>query len=410
MMKKKSIKTKKKRQLREISIGKVGDRAILFFIIFLVIFSTVMVASVSVGSAGFSDGDNPVLVNMLKQVVYYSIGLFLMFMCMNFFEFSDDFTVNRRIFAIAAVIITILLIITLFMPAINGAHAWLPLGIFTFQPSELVKLYIILYSAVFFPYFSRNKKSDLSDFKGPALLVGSWLFIIVVLQGDFGSALVCAIIALSCTLLIPGKKFKRIRQLTRLSFMAIFGALIFLLSPMGIGLLKIIPFIPEYQKARFYITVNPFKDIFSTAYQIFHSLLSFGIGGLMGVGYGNSSQKYGHLPEAKTDFIFPIVVEELGILGIIFIMVPYFVIFWRLSGHALRTKNYTFKILLMGTLIYLFIHFLLNIGGVSGLIPLTGVPLLLVSSGGSSSVAILTMLGICLSAIYQIKEEENANN
>ncbi|NLY63277.1 MAG: FtsW/RodA/SpoVE family cell cycle protein, partial [Erysipelothrix sp.] len=138
-------------------------------------------------------------------------------------------------------------------------------------------------------------------------------------------------------------------------------------------------------------------------YQLSGSLIAFSRGGLFGTGLGQSVQKYGYLPEVRTDFILPLIAEELGFFGITILLLAYGLLMYRILHYAMRVKSEKDKMILMGTVFYLFIHVLLNVGGVSGSIPLTGVPLLLISSGGSSTMSIMLMIGISQSIIARHK-------
>ena len=133
--------------------------------------------------------------------------------------------------------------------------------------------------------------------------------------------------------------------------------------------------------------LNPFTDPHNNGYQLINGLYGFARSGFTGVGLGNSIQKYGYLTQSDNDFILSIIVEELGIFGLMVVVLGYVVILQRLFYYAFHTKSEGYKVILVGTAMYIFIHFALNVGGVSGLIPLTGVPLLFISSGGSSLIS-----------------------
>ena len=150
--------------------------------------------------------------------------------------------------------------------------------------------------------------------------------------------------------------------------------------------------------ARFSAVTNPDYAKDETR-EIFYSLLGISRGELFGVGIGNSVQKFGYLVSSDADYIFAVIIEEIGIFGILMVFVPYIALISLLLFYSQKMTNETDKIILIGTVIYLSIHFLLNIGGVSGLLPLTGVPLLLISRGGSACFGIMVMLGICQNRI-----------
>ena len=129
----------------------------------------------------------------------------------------------------------------------------------------------------------------------------------------------------------------------------------------------------------------------------------------MGKGFGNSLNKYGYIPEAQTDFILSIVVEEFGILGFTVIFIFYSMIFVKLIQFALKASKEFDKIVLIGTLSYIVVHFIFNVGGLTALLPLTGVPLLFLSAGGSSRMAIMLAIGISQSIIVRIRRTEMRN-
>ena len=152
--------------------------------------------------------------------------------------------------------------------------------------------------------------------------------------------------------------------------------------------------------------MNPFIDQYGSGYQLVNGLVSFATGGWFGLGYGNSVRKYTRFPAANTDFILAIVVEELGIIGFLLIYIPYMVIIIRLFMYALKMKSERGKIILIGVAMYIVIHSLFNIGGVTGLIPLTGVPLLMISSGGSSTLSTMCAIGIAQAVIMRFNKGE----
>jgi len=129
-------------------------------------------------------------------------------------------------------------------------------------------------------------------------------------------------------------------------------------------------------------------------------------GNWTGVGYGKSLQKYGYLPAAKTDFILAVIAEEFGFIGVLVVVVLYFMLMFQIFKHAYRSKDEKSRMILVGVGMYLFTHFVLNVGGVTALIPLTGVPLLMLSSGGSSTLSIMFSLGIAQAIIIKQKKEE----
>jgi len=371
---------------------KKDDKVIYFATIGLSIVSIAMVASASVGLA--SQQANAVGINMIKQVSYYSIGL----VAMMFFYYNFSIKSMKYVLPVGAFILSIMLVATLFFQEVNGARAWLHLLNFSLQPSEFVKVFIILYIAVKLPHFYYSQRSAWEIIKKPAIVFGIWVLFIIAFQGDLGTAVVIVLITLICLLMIQGRTFRPLKAVVRVLLIGFAFILILNITPIGTVIVKLLP-ISEYQKVRFLSVTDPFYDIYDKTYQLFHSLVAFGRGSWSGVGFGDSYQKFGYLPEARTDFILPIIVEELGVIGLALVFIPYAIILYQLFNFALKIKNDTARIIIIGTIAYFFVHFLLNVGGVSALIPLTGVPLLLVSSGGSSTVCVMSLLGICQNII-----------
>ena len=145
--------------------------------------------------------------------------------------------------------------------------------------------------------------------------------------------------------------------------------------------------------------LNPFTDPHNNGYQLINGLYGFARSGFTGVGLGNSIQKYGYVTQSDNEFILSIIVEELGIFGLMVVVLGYVVILQRLFYYAFHTKSEGYKVILVGTAMYIFIHFALNVGGVSGLIPLTGVPLLFISSESKRTLPI---------AIYSFVKQNGA--
>ena len=159
----------------------------------------------------------------------------------------------------------------------------------------------------------------------------------------------------------------------------------------------------NYMIRRFIAAFNPFTDKFGSGFQLIKGLISFATGGLTGVGVGASIQKYTNFPAASTDYVLAIIVEETGILGFLAVFAGYMLIIMRLFNYAKKIESEKAKMVLIGTAFYLFVHYVFNVGGVTGLIPLTGVPLLLMSSGGSSTMSFMMAIGICQAVIAQYR-------
>lgn len=164
-------------------------------------------------------------------------------------------------------------------------------------------------------------------------------------------------------------------------------------------------FLKGYQLGRIATWLNPLHDVQHSGWQLTNALIAFSTGGLFGKGFGASTQKYGYIPESHNDFIAAIIFEELGLVGFLVFLIPYCIIIFKMFNYGLKIKDTKSKLILFGVGTYFFTHLLVNVGGVSGLIPMTGVPLLLISSGGSSSWAAMISIGIAQSLIAKYNRD-----
>ncbi|MBR0138518.1 MAG: FtsW/RodA/SpoVE family cell cycle protein [Erysipelotrichaceae bacterium] len=286
---------------------------------------------------------------------------------------------------------------------IFGAYAWLviPGTSFTIQPSEFIKPMIIALIASYMCDFNFNNiRSGLQIMWLPILLFIVLVGIVVFVQRDMGTGfIICAIAGI--TFLMPSHSI--FRKLQRADMALIALVLVGFVALMNEDVIlwlqaKDIDFL-YVTLNRFRSAINPTFDITNASREIFNSLYSIATGGLWGVGLGNSVQKYGYINATESDYIFAIIVEETGIRGICYVFIPYILLLSTLIKYAFVTKKEYQKTILVGVASYLFVHLFLNIGGVTGLAPLTGIPLLLVSSGGSAQFGISLALGIAQHAI-----------
>lgn len=371
----------------------------------LMVYGTLMIGSASMGLAV----SNPTyLVKTVgKQVVFVIAGYFGMCKFSNWFRLDR---LKRSKFSIVIIGMEVLLLACLAFSASGGAHAWIRIpfpGIeMSIQPSEFAKIVSILIVAAYLGDVKKTypRKRDL--FIRPLSFIGIYLATVLFVQHDFGSMAVIFLIVCVCLLIPNNEQARPFQTVLRVLFWVMVGAAIFILSPLGTQLVEHMPFLSTYQKNRFLSAVNPFQDIYGSSYQIVKGLVSFADGGWFGVGFGNSVRKYTDFPAANTDFILAILVEELGFVGFLFLVILYGIIIFRLLSYANKIKNEKAKIILTGTAMYFVIHCFFNIGGVTGLIPLTGVPLLMISSGGSSTLSIMFAVGIAQAVISQYNRKE----
>ncbi len=356
-------------------LPKLLDRRILITTLVLTVLGLVAVADASAPQAlnYFSDE----LYFVKQQAVWALIGVVLMFL-LSF--------VNYKIwerFATPLFFINVLLLIAVLIPGVGtsllGARRWLILGSLSFQPSELVKLTLAIYIA---KLASRDKK-PLAYFL-PVLLVTG----LIMIQPDLGTTIVILIEAL-IQIFVSG---------VGLLYFASAGLFAFVSSLLLI-------FTSPYRRDRLTTFMHSTTDPLGTAYHIKQVLLALGSGGLLGVGLGNSRQKYLFLPEAATDSVFAIIGEELGFIGTLILLAIFiFLIFSGIKIAASAPDKFS-RVLAMGITVWIGSQVFLNVGSMVAVIPLTGIPLPFISYGGTSLTMVLIATGILLNISRYAKKE-----
>lgn len=403
------VTAKPRHRLRSKIIPQGIDYPIYWSLIWLAFFGLLMIASASMGLA---IGQTTTLAKIvIKQIAFLILGYFSMTYLTNRFRFRF---LDSIFFLWAAIGLFVLLLMCLSFRDSGGAHAWIRISLLgleiTIQPSEFVKVFTPMVVAAYCGSVNeqeRRRKAE-SDRRGidywkrPVLILSIYFFVIFWLQSDLGSAVVIALISMVCFLIPRNPHMRSFQRFILFIFLIGIIGMAVILTPYGMGFVQSLP-LKSYQKNRFISAFNPFADQYGTGYHLINGLISIATGGWSGLGFGNSIRKYTQFPAANTDFILAIVVEELGMVGFLLIFIPYIIILWRLFYFAMRIKNEKAQIILIGTAMYLAVHCLFNIGGVTGLIPLTGVPLLMISSGGSSTLAFMAAVGVAQAVISQYR-------
>ncbi len=283
-------------------------------------------------------------------------------------------------------IIFALIGLLLYSKVTNGAQSWYRLGFFSLQPSEFAKAIIIIYLAEFFDrHLSNNQRFF---FLRPIIACGAVVFLIF-LQPDLGTAAILGLLIFIMFMVVPfSKDDKDVKIFKIIGTIAL--SIVVLVMIFGGELLN------SEQASRLTYKKPCTRYTLKTGYQVCNGMIAINNGGLFGVGLGNSTQKYLYLPEAHTDFIFPIIVEELGSIVGAGVLLLYLFIAFRLVVIARRAKSLAGSMIAFGTAVLLILHLIINIGGLLALIPLTGVPLPLLSYGGSSTLTIIGLLFISL--------------
>lgn len=393
--------------LKKIFKSRGVDKTIYFCVVILAIYGIVMIGSASVGQSA-KMGAMYASMNMIRQAIFVFVGFGLMIFLTRCFKKS---WVTYRTTWIFYVIGLALMVFCLFFDDGNGSHAWIRIGSFSIQPAEFMKIIMILFLSFHFGEIeeycqiprniSKTKKERLQKKKvwycifRPILKIFIAFFIGAFLQRDMGSSLILAFICMMLFFITPRPYYTKYKKL----------ALILL----GIGIVLVVLgatfILKPYQLGRIYTWLNPLGDIEGDGWQLTNSLIAFATGGLFGKGFGASTQKYGYIPESHNDFIVAIIYEELGLAGFLLFLIPYFIIIYKMFHYAIQIKDTKSKLILYGVGLYFFTHLVVNVGGVSGFIPMTGVPLLLISSGGSSTLAAMMGLGIAQSIIAKYNRD-----
>lgn len=284
----------------------------------------------------------------------------------------------------------------------NSAKSWYDLKLFSIQPSEFAKTAIILYLAVYYEKIIKRKDYDNMKIIFPMILV-LIATALVVFQPDLGTAIIIAGIAAFIFLALPIEN-KQMKTMKLTCIIGIIAAAIFVVF--GGNILKNSNLLTSEQKDRLTYRAPCTRYTDKTGYQVCNGFIAINNGGLFGVGLGNSTQKYLYLPEAYTDFIFPIVIEELGALVGILIIIGYLIILYRLLKIARNAVNMRGSIIVYGTFAYILLHLLVNFMGILALIPLTGVPVPFLSYGGSFYINLMFLLFTCERVAIETKNNK----
>ena len=335
------------------------------------------------------------------------------------YKFSLKFLRNKKVLAFVIFIEVILLILSRFITdTVNGAHGWLTIpGGFSIQPAEYLKVILVWYLALIFS----KRQDEIRDYDYQALTHNEWiprnlndwrwltliLIGIVVIMPDLGNA---TILALTVLIMITASGVGY-RWFTSLLGLVVGVSSIVLGSIWIIGVDRVakIP-VFGYVAQRFSAFFNPFNDLSGAGHQLANSYYAMSNGGWFGLGLGNSIEKQGYLPEAHTDFVFAIVIEELGFVGASLILALLFFLILRIILVGIRAKNPFNSMMAIGIGGMILVQTFINIGGISGLIPSTGVTFPFLSQGGNSlwvlSVAIAFVLNIDASEKRAKMEQE----
>ena len=349
------------------------DRGLIMTVLALLGFGLILVFSAStVVSAEVYGSQTSIFTRQLIFVVIGLVGL-MVSMKIDYHIYEQ----GRVIYALLLLSLALLLYL-LVAPESGGVQRWIRIGPVNFQPSELAKLAVILFTS----FYLVTRKEDFHSFKRgllPYLVVVGAIVLLVLLEPDLGTAASIALTAI-VLLFLGGLRYRYLLGL----FLAAIPALYFLVVRV------------PYRLDRWLAFLYPERDPYGIGYQIRQSLISVGSGGWSGLGYAEGKQKLSFLPEPHTDFIFAVVGEELGLLGCLTVVVLFGVFFWRAARISVRAESPFGTYLGLGIACMIILQAFVNMSMVVSLLPTKGLPLPFVSVGGSSMIMTMTAVGILL--------------
>lgn len=369
---------RKMKKAKWFSIGMGIDLPFCIIILILLTIGTIMMFSASYAFSYYTQGDS--YYYLVRQLIFIVLGLVGMTI-MSFFNYNKLHKIAPIVLGIAY----IALIVVLVLPGTNGVKRWIPLGMFNIQPSEVAKFAIILFFAHWASkYYNKMHLARYSVL--PGVVVFGTVALLLFLEPHYSGIVIIAMLTV-LMLYIGGMKAKYL-----IVGFAVMVGLVLILAMTG-GLSYAMSRMDGWGQALEYTT----EDMWQSTWQTRNSLYAIGSGGLWGLGLGQSRQKYLYLPEPQNDFIFAIVVEELGLIGATMILLIFALLVWRGITLSLRAKDKFGKLLGIGLTSQIGIQVVLNILVITDWLPNTGISLPFFSYGGSSLIMLLAQMGIVLS-------------
>ncbi len=350
------------------------------FLLLLAAAVLTLLGLVTLSSAGKTFASDPLFI-FKRQSIWVGIAFIggLLAYCINL----EYLRKGTWWFCGAVLVLLVLVLIPGIGVSVNGARRWLDLGIMRLQVSDLAKLAIVFCLAHYFASQQRDVDTFLKGFLVPCMLIGLSCGLII-LQPDFGTAFLCGMVGFGM-LFLAGSRLLYMLP-TALGGVALFSLMVYL-DP--VRMRRITAFMDiEGNKA-------------DSAYQLWQGILAFGAGGVKGVGLGNGRQQLSFLPEAHTDFIFPIIGEELGLICTALVVLLFLLIFISGTLHMRKAPNLYQFLLVMGALLFITLQALINMGVATGLLPTKGMSLPFISYGGSNLLIMFIMIGLILNCFRE---------
>lgn len=366
------------------------DWGILIPYLFLTVIGLMMVYSTT-SYVLLEDGDNPAR-QAIFQFIFWFISLLLIFII---YRLKTEVLKSKKLTFAALIFVSFLLLVAFAFKPVNGAYGWIQIpGMGTIQPVEFFKLVVVwFFSTTLARQQNHVQAHFLTSIKGSlfAMVIPT---VMLLLYPDFGNA---AIVVLIVLILLLASGVNYLYTLYG-GVIGIVGSVLAILGVNTFGKY----FLPNYVLSRFAVFRNPFIDEYGDGHQMIHGYYALFNGGLFGRGLGNSIQKKGFLQFAHTDYAFAIVVEELGLIVAILILGALFYMIARILLIGIRSKDPFNSIMCIGIASLFLISIFINLGGITGIIPLTGITFPFISQGGSS----LMMFSICIGFVLNISADE----
>lgn len=368
------------------------DRPLLIITIIFFIFGLIMILSASSMESFMRYNYSPYHY-FFRQLIFLIIGLFA-FLFIIIFPIKNYKKLDKFLLFITICSLVGLLV---YGYTANNAVSWYKIGPLTIQPSEFAKIVVIIYLAVYYEKNKKNLDNQWTIIK-PILFI-IMIVVLVAIQPDMGTAAIIMLVALIVFYGVPiDKKYRNI--FNKIFLGGIFIVALVLITTGG-------KFLQSYQLERFNFIDPCERYQEDSGYQLCNSFIAFKNGGLKGQGLGSSTQKYLYLPESYTDFIFPIIVEEWGLIVGIIILIAYIFVLFRIIKIARKSTNLRNALISYGVFAYLLTHIMINLMGVMGIIPLTGVPLPFLSYGGSYAICSMIALGLVQRVAIETNHQKN---
>lgn len=346
-------------------------------VLLLVCFGIVELYSIALGQGEID------LLNFKKQILFVVVGIIMLFV-FSFFNYHSLRSYSNYFYLLGLILLVSVLF---FGQTIRGTRGWFSIAGFGLQPVEFIKLILVLFLARYFS--SASLKSNPTKHLVITGISVALFIALVLAQPDFGSALILFLLWLAMISLVGFRK-KYFIVIILIIFLIMAGSWSFLFK--------------DYQKQRVLTFFNPASSPLDQGYNIAQAIIAVGAGGLSGRGLGFGSQsQLKFLPEAQTDFIFAVIAEELGFLGIVLVLILFFIFFYRCLVNLKRINNNFAVFFILGVVSLIFIEMFINIGMNIGILPVIGISLPFLSYGGSAMLSSLILVGIIESIIIRSK-------